>query len=153
MRAVIQLVTKASVEVEDQIIGSINYGLVILLGVSDTDTENDATYLCKKIAGLRIFPDQDKLMNKSITDVQGEALVISQFTLYGDCKKGRRPSFSKAAKPELALTLYNLFIENMKDEGIRVASGTFQAMMNVSLVNNGPVTIIIDSPAQNSAKI
>jgi D-tyrosyl-tRNA(Tyr) deacylase len=145
MRAVIQLVSKASVRVEENQVSQIGPGLLILLGVHKNDTEKDATMLAEKIANLRVFPDQDRLMNLSILDVGGDMLVVSQFTLYGDCRKGRRPSYSSAAPPELANRLYELFMEETRKTGITVASGEFQAMMDVELVNQGPVTLLLDS--------
>ncbi len=145
MRAVIQLVSEASVKVDGSATGEIEYGLMVLLGVGKSDTEKDAEYIANKIVGLRIFPDHEKLMNRSLADVNGEMLVVSQFTLYGDCKKGRRPSFSHAAPPDQADRLYQYFMNKVQNLNIRVASGKFQAMMEVSLVNQGPVTIIIDS--------
>ena len=145
MKAVIQLVSRASVTVDQKIVGAIDYGLLVLLGVGSTDTTKEVDYLAAKISGLRIFPDQDGLMNKSIHDVGGAMLVVSQFTLYGDCRKGRRPSYNQAAPPELARQLYHCFIERCRSLGITVACGQFQAMMAVSLVNQGPVTIIIDT--------
>ncbi len=145
MRAVIQLVKEARVRVAGQIIGEIGCGLVVLLGVGQDDTEKDIDYLTKKTAELRIFPDQDKLMNKSLLDVGGEMLIVSQFTLFGDCRKGRRPSFNQAAPPKIAKDLYLKFTDAVRQKGIKVATGQFQAMMEVSLINDGPVTIILDS--------
>ncbi len=147
MKAVIQLVSRASVTVDQQIIGAIDHGLLVLLGVGSADTIKEADYLAAKITGLRIFPDQDGLMNKSLQDVGGAMLVVSQFTLYGDCRKGRRPSYNQAAPPELARPLYQYFIERSRGLGITVACGQFQAMMEVSLVNQGPVTIVLDTAA------
>ncbi len=145
MRAVIQLVSKASVRVKENQVSEIGPGLLVLLGIHRDDTEKDAALLADKIANLRVFPDQDKLMNLSILDVGGDMLVVSQFTLYGDCRKGRRPSYSGAAPPELANRLYELFIKETRKTGITVASGEFQAMMDVELVNQGPVTLLLDS--------
>lgn len=145
MRAVIQLVSKASVRVRENQVSQIGPGLLVLLGVHKNDTEKDAALLAGKIANLRVFPDQDKLMNLSILDVGGDMLVVSQFTLYGDCRKGRRPSYSGAAPPELANQLYELFMEETRKTGITVASGEFQAMMDVELINQGPVTLLLDS--------
>ena len=145
MKAVIQLVSRASVTVDRKIVGAIDYGLLVLLGVGSADTKKEADYLATKISGLRIFPDQDGLMNKSLQDVGGAMLVVSQFTLYGDCRKGRRPSYNQAAPPELARELYQCFIERCRDLGNTVACGRFQAMMEVSLVNQGPITIILDT--------
>jgi len=145
MRAVIQLVKEASVTVDDSMISEIGPGLLVLLGVHKNDTPRDARILAEKIANLRIFPDQGKLMNLSVLDVGGEMLVVSQFTLYGDCRKGRRPSYSEAAPPQLAEELYEMFIRETAKLNIPVSSGKFQAMMDVKLVNQGPVTLLIDS--------
>jgi D-tyrosyl-tRNA(Tyr) deacylase len=145
MRAVVQLVSEASVVVDDKAVGSIGPGLLVLLGVGRDDSQKDAAFLARKIVGLRIFPDQDKLMNKSLEDVNGQMLVVSQFTLYGDCRKGRRPSYNDAAPPEAAKLHYEYFMEAVKHLGIPVQSGTFQAMMQVKLTNEGPVTILLDS--------
>lgn len=145
MRAVVQLVSKASVKVSGRITGKIGAGLVVLLGVSRDDTEKDVEYLADKISNLRIFPDEKGLMNRSALDVEGEILVISQFTLFGDCRKGRRPSYSKAASPEIAQKLYKLFIAELEKRKITVATGEFQAIMKLSLTNDGPVTILVDS--------
>ncbi len=145
MRAVVQLVSEASVRVDKVIVGAIKSGLVVLLGVGQEDTEQDARQLVEKIVNLRIFPDDKQLMNRSLIDVAGELLVISQFTLFGDCRKGRRPSYGSAAPPERANTLYQLFLAEARKAGIPVASGTFQATMAVALVNQGPVTILLDS--------
>ena len=145
MRAVVQRSGKASVQVEERVIGKIEHGLVVLLGVHKQDTEKDANYLADKIANLRIFPDENGQMNRSVLDVDGEALVISQFTLFGDCRKGRRPGYSSAAPPARAKELYEVFIAALEDLGISVATGEFQAMMDVSLVNRGPVTLLVDS--------
>ena len=145
MRAVVQLVSKASVRVKEKQISQIGPGLLVLLGVHRDDTEKDASMLADKIANLRVFPDQDKLMNLSILDVGGNMLVVSQFTLYGDCRKGRRPSYTSAAPPGLANRLYELFMEETRKTGITVASGEFQAMMDVELINQGPVTLLLDS--------
>ena len=145
MRAVVQLVSQASVTVDGEKISEIGYGLVVLLGVHKDDTPKDVRIMVEKIANLRIFPDQGKLMNLSVLDVGGEMLVVSQFTLYGDCRKGRRPSYSAAASPGLAEELYELFMAETRKLNIRVASGKFQAMMDVELVNQGPVTLMLDS--------
>lgn len=145
MRAVVQRVSRASVSVNNKIIGSIDKGLVILLGVSGDDTEKDVLYLADKITHLRIFADDDEKMNLSLKDIQGEMLIVSQFTLYGDCRKGRRPSYSKAANPEKAKLLYQSFIDAVQNNGIRVETGEFQAMMEVKIINDGPVTILLDS--------
>ncbi len=145
MRAVVQRASRASVSVNNKIVGSIDRGLVILLGVSGDDTEKDVLYLADKITHLRIFADDDEKMNLSLKNIQGEMLIVSQFTLYGDCRKGRRPSYSKAANPEKAKLLYQSFIDAVQNDGIRVATGEFQAMMEVKLANDGPVTILLDS--------
>jgi D-tyrosyl-tRNA(Tyr) deacylase len=145
MRAVVQLVKKASVTVEESLISEIGPGLLVLLGVSKNDTSRDAQILAEKIVHLRIFPDQGKLMNLSVLDVGGQLLVVSQFTLYGDCRKGRRPSYSKAAPPDQAEELYKMFIKETEKLGVPVASGKFQAMMDVELVNQGPVTLLLDT--------
>ena len=145
MRAVVQLVSKASVRVKEKPVSQIGPGLLVLLGVHRDDTEKDAALLAKKIANLRVFPDQGKLMNLSVLDVGGDMLVVSQFTLYGDCRKGRRPSYSSAASPELANRLYEMFMEETRKTGITVVSGEFQAMMDVELINRGPVTLLMDS--------
>jgi D-tyrosyl-tRNA(Tyr) deacylase len=145
MRAVVQRVTESSVTVDGRTIGSIDSGLMVLLGVADGDTRQEADYLADKIAHLRIFEDQDGKMNRSLLEIGGELLVVSQFTLLGDCRKGRRPSFVKAAPPEIAVPLYEYFVEISKQKGIRVQAGKFGAMMAVSLVNDGPVTLIVES--------
>lgn len=145
MRAVVQLVKEGSVKVAGNVTGSIGKGVVILLGVTHEDTEKDASYLAEKIVNLRIFPDQEGKMNLSLLDIHGQALIVSQFTLYGDCRKGRRPGYSKAAGPEKAELLYNFFIKQVSDFGIAVGTGIFQAMMEVSLINDGPVTLLLDS--------
>ncbi|MDA8164290.1 MAG: D-aminoacyl-tRNA deacylase [Desulfobacteraceae bacterium] len=145
MRAVVQLVSRASVTVDSVVVGSIGPGLAVLLGVHREDAETDALQLAEKIANLRIFPDERGLMNRSLLEQEGELLVISQFTLFGDCRKGRRPSFSQAAPSEPARALYERFCRAAADLGVRVATGQFQAMMEVSLTNNGPVTLLLDS--------
>ena len=145
MRAVVQLVKKASVTVNESIISEISQGLLVLLGVHKNDSQGDARMLAEKVANLRIFPDQGKLMNLSVLDVGGEMLVVSQFTLYGDCRKGRRPSYSEAAPPDLAEELYETFIRETAKLNIPVVSGKFQAMMDVQLVNQGPVTLLLDT--------
>ncbi len=148
MRAVIQRVTSSRVEVEDKIIGEINTGYCVLLGVTHSDTEKDAEWIVNKIIGLRIFEDEEGKLNRSLTDVGGSILLVSQFTLYGDCRKGRRPSFVKAARPEIANELYGKCCSLFKDKGITVQTGEFQAYMKVSINNDGPVTLIIDSPGE-----
>jgi D-aminoacyl-tRNA deacylase len=145
MRAVIQRVKNAQVIVSEKIIGSIASGLLVLLGISREDNSDDADYLVEKTINLRIFDDQDGKMNRSLLDVGGEMLIVSQFTLIADCRKGRRPSFTAAAEPAEAKNLYQYFIERVKEKGIAVASGEFQAVMEVGLINHGPVTILMDS--------
>lgn len=145
MRAVVQRVTKASVSVDEKIVGEIKNGLLILLGVGDEDDEKDLDYMVEKILGLRIFEDENHKMNLSLLDVKGELLVISQFTLYGDTRKGKRPSFIKSASPDMGEKYYNDFIERTKALGVITENGIFGAHMDVSLINNGPVTILIDS--------
>ena len=149
MKAVIQRVKSASVSVDDKIIGEIATGFLILLGVEQSDTQDDLNYLVKKIIGLRIFKDDNKNMNLSIKDVGGEALVVSQFTLCADTSRGRRPSFIKAAYPEEADSMYQQFCEQLTMNDLSVQTGKFGAMMDVSLVNDGPVTIILDSREKN----
>lgn len=145
MRAVVQRVKEAKVDVEGKRVGAIGPGLLIFLGVGEDDSEKDCDYLANKIVHLRIFPDREDLMNLSLIDTGGAALVVSQFTLWGDCRKGRRPSFVRAARPEKAEDLYERFIGLLKEKGIDVATGQFQAMMDVSLINDGPVTLMLDS--------
>ena len=145
MRAVIQRVKSAQVIVNEKIIGLIGFGLLVLLGISREDNRDDADYLVEKTINLRIFDDQDGKMNRSLLDVGGEMLIVSQFTLSADCRKGRRPSFTAAADPAEAKKLYQYFIERVKEKGITVATGEFQALMEVGLINNGPVTILMDS--------
>ncbi|MGV1099529.1 D-aminoacyl-tRNA deacylase [Thiovibrio sp. JS02] len=145
MRAVVQRVSRASVTVEGRTCGSIGPGLLVLLGVGGTDTEKEAELLAGKIANLRIFEDDKGLMNLSLLDVGGQMLVVSQFTLLGDCRKGRRPSYSTAAPPEEANRLYEYFIDEVRKKQIQVETGRFQAMMDVSLVNSGPVTLLLDT--------
>ncbi len=145
MRAVIQLVKQASVTVEDETCGQIDTGLLVLLGVGKNDTDKDAALLVDKVLNLRIFADETGLMNRSLLDAGGDLLVVSQFTLFGDCRKGRRPSYSTAAPPDEARRLYEVFINQAEQRGVRVATGEFQAMMEVSLTNNGPVTLLIDT--------
>jgi D-tyrosyl-tRNA(Tyr) deacylase len=151
MRAVIQRVTKAFVEIEGSKVGEIDKGIVMLLGVEKGDTKEDASWLMDKIINLRIFEDESGRMNLSVKDVEGSVLVISQFTLAGNCKKGRRPSFDTAAAPELAQLLYDFSVEELKRTGVPVATGVFQASMQVSLINNGPVTFVLDSEKRNAA--
>ena len=143
---VLQRVTEARVEVAGETVGAISTGLLILFGVTYTDTQRDAEYLADKVIYLRIFPDEDRRMNRSILDVGGSLLVVSQFTLCGDCRKGRRPSFDQAAPPEQARRLYEYFVECLTSRNIIVQTGVFQAEMQVHLVNDGPVTFVLDSP-------
>jgi D-aminoacyl-tRNA deacylase len=145
MRAVVQRVSRAKVTVGQLTTGQIGIGLLVLLGVGQQDTEQDCIYLAEKIAGLRIFEDEDGKMNRSVQDVGGSMLVVSQFTLYGDVRRGRRPSFDEAAPPEPARKLYELFVERIRAAGLRCETGKFQEMMQVELVNEGPVTILLDS--------
>lgn len=145
MRAVVQRVSRASVTVDGTTVGSIDHGLLVLLGVSITDSESDADYLADKIAGLRIFEDKEGKMNLSVADAGGGVLAVSQFTLYGDVRRGKRPSFDDAARPEQARKLYEYFVEKIRAAGLRCETGQFQAMMQVELVNEGPVTIMLDS--------
>ena len=145
MRAVIQRVSRASVKVEDRVVGEIERGLLVLLGVGQIDTETDADYLAEKITGLRVFEDENEKMNLSVQDVGGAVLAVSQFTLYGDVRKGKRPSFDSAARPERAKELYEHFVAQVRAKGLRCETGIFQAMMHVELVNDGPVTILLDS--------
>jgi D-tyrosyl-tRNA(Tyr) deacylase len=145
MRAVIQRVSRASVTVDGEVVGKIERGLLVLLGVTHPDTETAADYLAEKIAGLRIFEDDAGKMNLSVTEVDGAILAVSQFTLYGDVRKGRRPSFDDAARPEQARKLYEYFVERIRALGLHCETGRFQEMMQVELVNDGPVTILLDS--------
>ncbi|MGM0654919.1 MAG: D-aminoacyl-tRNA deacylase [Thermodesulfobacteriota bacterium] len=146
MKAIIQRVKKAHVTVDNTIISSIETGLVVLLGVAHGDKEKDAEYLVDKIINLRIFEDDKGKMNRSLLDVKGELLVVSQFTIMADCRKGRRPSFTDAAPPEPACRLYRFFAERASSLGVTVKKGKFQANMDVSLINQGPVTLILESP-------
>jgi len=145
MRAVIQRVSSASVRIDDNTTGQIDQGLVVLLGIRAADTTKDIQWLADKIVNLRIFADIEGKMNTSLTDIGGEMLIVSQFTLYGDCRKGRRPGYSKAAPPEQAEPMYLKFIDEVKNHRIKVATGTFRATMQIELVNDGPVTLILDS--------
>lgn len=145
MRAVVQRVTSASVKVEDERVSEIGAGVLVFLGIAHEDTATEVEYIANKVANLRIFEDTEGKMNRSLLDTGGAALVVSQFTLYGDCRKGRRPSFVKAARPELANALYEQFITALEQQRIPTQGGTFQAMMDVELVNDGPVTILLDS--------
>jgi D-aminoacyl-tRNA deacylase len=145
MRAVVQRVSRASVKVNGEVTGKIGEGLLVLLGVTHADCETDATYLAEKISGLRIFEDDAGKMNRSVCDVGGAVLAASQFTLLGDVRKGRRPSFDEAARPERARELYEHFVERIRALGLPCETGRFQEMMEVELVNHGPVTILLDS--------
>jgi D-aminoacyl-tRNA deacylase len=145
MRAVVQRVSRASVKVGDETTGEIGKGLLVLLGVAHEDTEADADYLAEKIAGLRIFEDEAGKMNLSALDVGGAVLAVSQFTLFGDVRRGKRPSFDAAARPELARRLYDYFVERVRGLGLRCETGRFREMMEVELINSGPVTILMDS--------
>lgn len=145
MRAVVQRVTRARVTVDDEVTGEIGKGLVVLLGIAHDDTQEDADYLAPKIAALRIFDDDAGRMNVSVKDIDGGLLIISQFTLYGDVRRGLRPSWSEAAPPEVAEPLYEYFVESSRRLVLRVATGSFRKMMQVELVNDGPVTIMLDS--------
>jgi D-aminoacyl-tRNA deacylase len=147
LKAVIQRVSRGSVSVSGEVTGSIRQGLVVLLGVARDDTREDANYLSEKVIHLRIFEDTEKKMNLSVRDVAGSLLVVSQFTLLADCRKGRRPSYVKAARPETANELYSYFIDRVRAAQVPVATGRFGADMAVSLINDGPVTIVIDSRA------
>ncbi|HXF06194.1 MAG TPA: D-aminoacyl-tRNA deacylase [Blastocatellia bacterium] len=145
MRAVVQRVKWARVRVNDIVVGEIGPGVLVLLGVGVGDTPADADYLVDKIVNLRIFDDEQGKMNRSVLDVGGGVLVVSQFTLYGDCRRGRRPSYSEAAPPEMARALYDYFVERVKRSPLRVETGMFQEMMDVELLNDGPVTLLLDS--------
>jgi D-tyrosyl-tRNA(Tyr) deacylase len=145
MRAVVQRVSRARITVNGETTGEIGLGLLVLLGVGRDDTEADATYLAEKVAGLRIFEDDQDKMNRSMQDVGGSVLAVSQFTLYGDVRRGKRPSFDAAAAPEKARQLYELFVERIRAAGLKCETGRFQEMMKVELVNEGPVTILLDS--------
>ena len=145
MRLVIQRVLESSVSVDGKVVGSIGKGFMVLCGVEDGDTQEDLRYCVEKTAGLRIFEDDAGKMNRSILDVGGEILVVSQFTLHGDARHGRRPSFSTAARPELAVPMYEAYCKGLREKGIHVETGIFQADMKVSLVNDGPVTLLLDS--------
>lgn len=145
MRGVVQRVKRAKVSVDDKAIGQIDHGIMLLLGVEEDDEEKDLEYMCDKVVNLRIFEDEDGKMNKSVLDVGGSLLVVSQFTLLGDARKGRRPSFIQAARPEKAIPMYEKFIHNMIKVGLKTQTGEFGADMQVELVNDGPVTILLDS--------
>ena len=146
MRTLIQRVRQATVTSSNEVIGTIGYGLLIFLGIGADDTENDTDWMAHKCINLRIFEDHQGKMNLTVSKIQGEIMVVSQFTLYGDCSRGHRPSFTGAAPPIVAEKLYKRFIENLRDNGIKVSEGKFGARMEVSLINDGPVTILIESP-------
>jgi D-aminoacyl-tRNA deacylase len=150
MRIVLQRVKSARVDVAGETVGSIGIGLVILLGVTQADNQEDAEYLANKVVQLRIFPDEAGRMNRSLLEAGGALLVVSQFTLYGDCRKGRRPSFDHAAPPEQARALYECFIARLKSSNIAVETGVFQAEMEIHLINDGPVTFILDSKRRDT---
>jgi D-tyrosyl-tRNA(Tyr) deacylase len=152
MRIVLQRVTRAHVDVAGETVGSIGHGLLILLGVTHADTREDADYLASKVVQLRIFPDDADRMNRSLLDTGGALLVVSQFTLYGDCRKGRRPSFDRAAAPEHARDLYEYFVQRLMLGNVKVATGVFQAEMEIHLVNHGPVTFVLDSKVEYDLK-
>lgn len=145
MRCVVQRVTHASVRVDGEVVGQIGAGLLVLWGIGEKDGPNDLEWMVDKVIGLRIFEDEDGKMNRSIVDHGGEILMVSQFTLFGDCRKGKRPSFSSAAPPEEAKSLFDQAVEKMRNHGIHVETGIFQAEMQVELVNDGPVTLLLDS--------
>ena len=145
MRAVVQRVSRAQVAVQGEVTGRINRGIVVLLAVGNADGESDADYLADKIVGLRIFEDESGKMNLAVSDIRGEVLVVSQFTLYGDVRRGKRPSFDAAASPQRARSLYEYFVERIRATGLVCQTGRFQETMQVELVNDGPVTIILDS--------
>jgi D-tyrosyl-tRNA(Tyr) deacylase len=149
MRILVQRVRQASVTVNDSTAASVGRGLLVFLGVAKPDTTADADYLVEKLLGLRIFPDDAGKMNRNVSEAGGSLLIVSQFTLYGDCRRGRRPSFDRAAPPERALTLYNYFVESAAKGKVPVETGVFQASMQVTLSNDGPVTILIDSEERN----
>lgn len=145
MRAVVQRVRRASVTVDDRVVGAIGPGLLVLLGVGRGDTDGDAAYVAGKIHGLRLFADAEGRMNRSVTEAGGAVLVVSQFTLFGDCRRGRRPSYGAAAPPERARALYEALVARLRSAGLPVRTGEFQALMDVELVNDGPVTVLLDS--------
>ncbi len=148
MRAVVQRVREASVRVDGAVVGAIGRGLMVLLGVGMGDSDDDADFLAEKVLNLRVFPDEQGQMNRSVLDVRGGLLVVSQFTLYGDARRGRRPSYTDAAPPDEANRLYERFVARVRPSGLEVATGVFRAMMDVALVNEGPVTLLLDSRRQ-----
>ncbi len=145
MRACVQRVSEASVAVDGNVVGQIGHGMLVLLGITQDDTHSDVKFMAEKTTGLRIFEDDEGKMNRSLVDVGGSMLVVSQFTLLGDCRKGRRPSFIAAAEPDLAERLYETFVEEVRQRNVTVATGQFRAHMDVALVNDGPVTLLLDS--------
>lgn len=145
MRAVVQRVSSSKVTVDEEVVGKVNKGLLVLLGVTHDDTSKDVDYIVDKVTNLRIFEDENDKMNLSLKDIDGEILAVSQFTLYGDCRRGRRPSFSDAARPDVANPLYEEFVQKVRDLGINVGTGKFGAHMMVDLTNDGPVTILLES--------
>ena len=149
MRAVLQRVSRASVTVNEEVVGAIDQGIMVLLGVAQGDTDQDALFLARKTAELRMFEDEQGKMNRSVEEVGGSVLVVSQFTLLADCRKGRRPGFSAAAAPDEANRLYEVFVAALRERGLVVATGVFQAEMQVALVNNGPVTFLLDTQKEN----
>lgn len=150
MRVVVQRCKQASVTINEEIVGKIGKGLMVLVGVTHTDTIEDARYLAGKVAGIRIFEDENGKMNLGLQEIGGQVLSVSQFTLYGDCRKGKRPGFSETARPEVATPVYEAFNQALRELGVVVETGVFGADMDVSLTNWGPVTLIIDSPSKNS---
>lgn len=145
MRAVVQRVRSSSVTVAGEVVGKIEHGFLVLLGITTDDTQDDVVYLASKLVGLRVFEDDEGKMNRSISEAGGAMLIVSQFTLYGDCRKGRRPSFIEAARPEVAQPLYESFVAEVRGQGIHVETGIFQAEMDVALINDGPITLLLDS--------
>jgi D-tyrosyl-tRNA(Tyr) deacylase len=153
MRLVVQRVKAASVNVDGKTVGDIGGGLLVLVGVSHNDTVADASFLAKKTVNLRIFDDEDGVMNRSVLDTGGAILAVSQFTLYGDCKKGNRPSYIEAAPPEKGLKLYGEYVKQLREFGLRIETGIFQAEMEVSLINHGPVTLLLESTGRGSESL